>query len=441
MRNRFLRLYNLLMEDIDTQRKPIQKVDAMSPKEFIAFLKEFLPYVKNGAVDLNDIRVSEKVDGQALRLLTQNGEMLFESSYSGVTTWDKVPMKEAAEFLYKNYSQLFHDIYDQIGSDFKLIGELIWIDEMEESGKVTPVGASYLTNKFGNHGGMVVFDIMKIENNELVPFDASKKNSNEFDEIDDGSRISKIDFLKIMADVEKNSKVTKFENGEEHEIFNMIRDLNNEDFSFYLIESIDITKRVKFTLDAESILDLISKPEYNKEKFDRKKDAAIIEEIKAIQADVCSQLSQIVDNTQGAFSDEGDLIEGIVVKIKSSGNQYGMFSDKYRETKHVYWESFEKVNDVYDEFFRSVFKCLPMSKKKILLPKLAQDREQFRADFEELQPVYKQKVDEAYKVLEEDNRIPKAAKRVQLSMGKRPVERLAINDYEEFIKKYITYEG
>lgn len=56
------------MEDINSNRKPIQKVDAMSPKDFIKFLKEFLPYVKNSKVDLNDIRISEKIDGQNFRI-------------------------------------------------------------------------------------------------------------------------------------------------------------------------------------------------------------------------------------------------------------------------------------------------------------------------------------------------------------------------------------
>ena len=60
--NKFDNLFNLIMEDITSQRKPIKKVDAMSPKDFIAFLKDFLPYVKNGKVDLNDIRISEKCD-------------------------------------------------------------------------------------------------------------------------------------------------------------------------------------------------------------------------------------------------------------------------------------------------------------------------------------------------------------------------------------------
>ena len=400
-KSRFIELFNLLMEDITSQRKPIQKVDAMSPKDFIRFLKEFLPYVKDGKVDLNDIRISEKVDGQSIKLLTQNGEMMFESSYSGVTTWDKVPMKEASKFLYDNYSQLFHDIYELIGSDFKLIGELIWIDEMEESGKVTPVGASYLTDKFGTHGGMVVFDIMKIENNELVSFEGDK----------------------------------------EEEIFNMIRDLNNEDFSFYLIESIDITKNVTFTLDVDNILQLASNPDFNKDRFDRKKDAKLLEEIEKIKQNVCAQLSQTIDNTKGAFSAEGDLIEGIVVKINSSGNQYGMFSDKYRDTKHKYWNSFEQVEPIYNEFFKTVFGCLPMFKKKKLIPALDEDPTQFKAAYDENQPIYQKKIEDAYKALVDDETIPKAAKRVQVSMAKNIVSKLSVADYDEFIKRFVRYEA
>ena len=60
--NKFDRLYNLIMEDINSNRKPILKVNQMSPEQFISFLKEFLPYVKEGTVDLNDVRISEKID-------------------------------------------------------------------------------------------------------------------------------------------------------------------------------------------------------------------------------------------------------------------------------------------------------------------------------------------------------------------------------------------
>ena len=385
------------MEDISSKRKPIQKVDAMNPHDFLKFLREFIPYVKDGRVDLNDIRITEKIDGQALKLLTQNGEMMFESSYSGVTSWDKVPMKDAANFLYKNYSQLFNDIYEIIKCDFKLIGELIWIDEMEETGKVTPVGASYLTEKFGKFGGIVIFDILKIEDDKLVPFEDDREN----------------------------------------EIFDMIRDLNNEDFSFYLSESIDITKNVTFELDINEIYTLLNNPDFNKPRFDKKNDAKLLEEIERIKANVCAQLSRTIDSTKGAFSAEGDLIEGIVLKINSSGNQYGMFSEKYKETKNKYWDLFKQIDLIWNEFFKETFGCVVMRKKKDVIPKLETDFNYFKDRFELLRPIYFEKMKRVYDNLENNNEIPKAMKKVQVSMAKNQLNKLQESNYENFIKKFI----
>lgn len=395
-----MQLYNLIMEDLDTKRKPIQKVDAMSPRDFIRFLKELIPYIKDGKVDLKDVRITEKCDGQSLKLLTINGLMKFESSYSGVSNWDKVPMKEAAKFLYDNYSQLFGDIYELIGVDFKLVGELIWIDEMEETGKVTPVGASYLTDKFGTHGGMVVFDILKRDEDNWVPF---------------------------------------YED-EDATIFNMVRDLNNEDFSFYLSESIDITKNVTFELDIDQIQHLLQNPDLNKPRFDKRKDAQLLEEIKQIKQNVCAQLSKTIDNTKGAFSEEGDLIEGIVIRINSSGNQYGAFSNGYKDMKHGYWESFDKIELIWNEFFKEVFSCIPMRKKKDLWPKLEEDFNQFKAKFDELRPPYLNKMEEAVFDLSRDKRVPKAAKRVQMSMAQNSLAKLQEADYTAFVNKYVLYK-
>ena len=390
---KFLDVYNLIMEDISSQRVSIRKVDAMSPTEFLSFLKEFIPLVKNGKVDLNDVRITEKVDGQSLKLMTVNGEMKFESSYSGPVSWNEVPMKEAAKFLYDNYSQLFNDIYELIGSDFKLIGELIWIDELEETGKVTPVAASYLTNKFGRFGGMVIFDILKIENDDKVPFEKEKAD----------------------------------------EIYYMIKDLNNEDFSFYLSDSIDITKNVTFDLDVDQISQLLKNPDFNKSKYDETEDAQLLEQINKIKQNVCNQLSKTIDKTKGAFSEEGDLIEGIVVKILGSGNQYGMFSNGYRDMKKKYWETFEKIEPIYNEFFKNVFGYIPLNKRYII-KKLNENVDQFKEKFEELRPTYAEKIQKAFDDLVNDKSIPKASKRVQMSMAKSKVNKLQETDYNKFIE-------
>ena len=135
------------------------------------------------------------------------------------------------------------------------------------------------------------------------------------------------------------------------------------------------------------------------------------------------------------------MIEGIVVKINGSGNQYGMFSDKYKDTKHKYWKSFNQMEPIYNEFFKTVFGCLPMFKKKKLIPALDEDSTQFKAAYDKNQPIYQKKIENAYKVLVDDETIPKAAKRVQVSMAKNIVSKLSVADYDEFIKRFVRYEA
>ena len=390
--SKFLQLYNIIMEDINSTRKPIQKVNAMSPKEFIAFLKEFLPYVKNGKVDLNDIRITEKVDGSAISLLWNNNDMKFESSYSGVTSWDNLPFPDAGKFLYQTYRLIFRDIAEQFG-DFKIKGELIWIDGMEENGKVTPVGASYLTEKFGSFGGVVVFEIFKIE----------------------------------------NDKLTRFNDEDEKTIMEMIQDMNNDEFSFYLSQDIILNQNVNFTLDPNELLNIINSPEFNKERFDKKKDAKLIEEIQKIQNNVVKQLSNIVDQSKGAFSAEGDLIEGIVLKINSSGNQYGIFSNGYKNMKHGYWEQFEKINEIYNEFLKKVFG----KSQRRFIEKDINSGKNFKNKYDELINDYAEKITYEIEKLKNAD-IPKAVKSTQLSMGNnRAIKITSKLSYEDFIKKYI----
>ena len=378
--SKFLQLYNMIMEDINSTRKPIQKVNAMSPKEFIAFLKEFLPYVKNGKVDLNDIRITEKVDGSALSLLWNNNDMKFESSYSGVTSWDNLPFPDAGKFLYQTYRLIFRDIAEQFG-DFKIKGELIWIDGMEENGKVTPVGASYLTEKFGSFGGVVVFEIFKIE----------------------------------------NDKLTRFNDEDEKTIMEMIQDMNNDEFSFYLSQDIILNQNVNFTLDPNELLSIINSPEFNKERFDKKKDAKLIEEIQKIQNNVVKQLSNIVDQSKGAFSAEGDLIEGIVLKINSSGNQYGIFSDGYKNMKHSYWEKFENVKPLYMEFLKKVFGYSQLRYIKLHWNEI--DKEQAQKTLDSIKDEYVKKIETLINDINE-SKIPSSVKNTQISMATKTLNKI-----------------
>ena len=50
-------------------------------------------------------------------------------------------------------------------------------------------------------------------------------------------------------------------------------------FSFYLSQDIILNQNVNFTLDPVELLNVINKPDYNKERFNKTKDAQLIEEI------------------------------------------------------------------------------------------------------------------------------------------------------------------
>lgn len=390
---KFDKLYNLIMEQIDSNRKPIRKVNAMTPKEFIAFLKEFLPYVKNGKVDLNDIRITQKIDGAAIALSWINNDMYFESSYSGITTYDKLPFPDAGKFLYETYRLIFKEIGEQFG-DFKIKGELIWINGMEENGKVTPVGASYLTEKFGKFGGIVVFEIFKIENNQLI----------------------------------------KFPIEDEEIIMEMIQDMNTDEFSFYLSQDIILNQNVNFTLDPTELLNVINNPDYNKERFSKTKDAQLIEEIQKIQADVVKQLSDIVDKSKGAFSAEEDLIEGIVLKINNSGNQYGIFSDGYKDMKHKYWENFEEVKPLYTEFLKKIFGYSQTRYIKLHWDEI--DKEAAQQTLDTIKDEYIVKMKSLIDKIQ-TSKIPSSVKNTQLSMATKTLDKIKrLNSVDEFKKNF-----
>lgn len=87
---------------------------------------------------------------------------------------------------------------------------------------------------------------------------------------------------------------------------------------------IKLNKNVKFSLNIESLKKLVNMPEYNKPRYLSKnpEDQVILNSIEQIKAEVSEQLEQIINNTQGSFSDPNDLIEGMVLKMKDTGNQY-----------------------------------------------------------------------------------------------------------------------
>ena len=158
-----------------------------------------------------------------------------------------------------------------------------------------------------------------------------------------------------------------------------------------------------------------------------------------MRSEIVTKFADILRQSKGAFSDEGDLKEGMVIRINDTGDQYGLFSDNYKEVKHGYWNKFDVLDRMYGEFSKSVFGCIQTLKKKKVIPVLEQDPQFFKAAYDQIQPEYQKKAEAAYQALLDDATIPKNAKRVQVSMGKNIVSKLSVADYDTFIKRYVTY--
>lgn len=393
--NKFLTIFEEVMNSLDTKRKGIKKVNQMSNHDFLKFLRELLPLFKDNELDLNTVTITEKIDGTAIRLVMINNELLFESSNSGVTTWDNMPFPEQTKFLKEHFEQSFINISKELNADFKVIGELIWVEGAEENGKITPVGASYLTNKFGSIGGIVIFDVKKIENNIL----------------------------------------TDFSYEEEFKLLSKLKSLNDDKFVFYDKSDIVLNKNIRFKLNATDLLKLLNLPEYNKLRYSAVKDKAILNSIEQIRTEVVEQLENIINSTQGKFSEAGDLIEGIVLKINNSGNQYGIFSNGYKNLKAQYAKYAEKRDKLVSEFYKSVFgySMLSAIKKNFNKNNINLYKEKYNKNF----PIFLTNYKKCYENLISDNTIPKGTKNAQLSIFKKRINDFEqLNTFDAFMKKY-----
>ena len=199
-----------------------------------------------------------------------------------------------------------------------------------------------------------------------------------------------------------------------------MKEFNNDpDFQIYLVDQIDLTDRIVFAdFDANGLLELISKPEFNIEKGKRYKPE-VKEEIEKIRSNVIEKLSNIIDNTQGRFSAPDSMIEGIVLKLTDNGDQVGLFSKKYKETKKPFWTSYNSLVAELDDFIIRVFGASPKFKRKSIFPVLDADKDHFKAAFENEYPAFAERMDIALKDLEDQKMIPFAAHHTQLGMRKK----------------------
>jgi hypothetical protein len=101
--------------------------------------------------------------------------------------------------------------------------------------------------------------------------------------------------------------------------------------------------------------------------------------------------------------------------------------------KHKYWEQFEKINEIYNEFLKKVFG----KSQRRFIEKDINSGKSFKKKYDELINDYAEKITYEIEKLKNTD-IPKAVKSTQLSMGNNTAIKITSKlSYEDFLKKYI----
>lgn len=383
------------MDCLNTNRKSMQKLDQISTKQFVQFLHNFLPAIKNGKIDTNKVLITEKPDGSAIRVAVIDGELYFESSYSGLSTWDNVPFKEAAKWIYDNLKDKLVQVSTELGYNFKLVGELIWCFNNVEGGKVTPVGTTYEAKFFGEYGACIIINAMKITN----------------------------DSLEALTD----AKYT--------ELVNKVKQLNSDMFKWFVKQQdLVYTEELSIDLDIDMLTELINSPEINKDRLLPKQDADIIKKIEEIRIYILERLEELILAAGGHFSLPGELIEGVVLTF-NDGTEYGVFSKNYKQQKEKYYIYQHNVEITFNDFLQAVFGNKVLS---VIVKKLTPEKEEFiekifDSSWDLFKAIFKSNYD---KLIAAD--IPKATKNIQLQMfEKKMIKYNKIETYKDFKREFL----
>lgn len=300
------------MQNINSERKGLQKIEQLSYKRFVSFMQDLYSCMTDNKLDMTKIYVTEKSDGTALRLVVMNNELYFESSHSGIVTYDKMPFKNQAKWMYENLKTPLLNIRNKIGFDYKIVCELIWCQDMITNGYVVPVCTPYLAEKFGKFGGIIILDLLKIENNNLF-------------------ELSESEYIKLE---------------------NSLKASSNNDFVYYSkYKDLTYTFELDFSMfnNLKEVLDELScTPE---KRWSPVSDF----KLRKLRIYVIEKCYEFINSVHGHFNKPGDIIEGLVFTIKSSGNEYGIFSDKYKEIKSHYWLYNNQLENNFKQFLYTVF--------------------------------------------------------------------------------------
>lgn len=340
---------------LTTPRKPLKKLTQLNEKEQFHFLELF----NNHA-----FKVTEKVDGMAFRLYFNKDKMLFESSYSGLVEKDSFIFPDIANILDE-----MSKIKNLFKYPIKLSGELIWnygIDENKNGSTFAPVCTKYTPSITFTGSYFVIFDMYKVEDDELI-------------------LISDSEFKQNMLDISftaEDEDAVQYINGKS--LTYDFSDIKSKQF----LNFIDLLKLFEIKTDS-------------------------------LQSHLCDV------NVESP-------IEGVVITF-DTGEQYGVFSSKYKSEKEKYYSFFKEAEDIEKNFKKVVYGYSLTSAIKKYNAHLTKDaKEKYSTNFLNCYYALVDKKDKIHSAVNNDI-IPRTCGMFQEFLILKKAEKLMKNNYMSYI--------
>lgn len=356
-------------EEIDTPRIPMTKIHQMKASEFVEFLKLLKSKLKGNKLDLSDLNTSEKVDGQAVRIIVNDGKIGLESSHSGVQykPW-KLPQTSFTNILkyfQKELSEEMAHLEAQFGMGFKVIGELFYtndLDIIDDDGSVTFVGTKYDNAKLGTMGAIILFGAQGIKNGKLFDLDESK-----------AARVIKA-----------------------------IKNLSNDTLKIFDSDNFvwKQTLELQINYDTPDVRDIFENPEQLLERSNKK----VFQDFRDM---IAKAFSDEITKNGSVLGVPGSVVEGIVFQI--GDKKYGATNFDWKKVKahnDRYQTEFEET--LYG-FFKNVFGFQQLRKIQSLLAEPDAD-EIYEDKWAQGLPGMKFKLDQIMDEFSKDNSLPKKVK-------------------------------
>lgn len=356
--------------NLDTPRKSMVKIHQMNARQFVDFINELKRHLKNGKINLKDLNTTEKVDGQAARILVNRGQVQVESSRSGTSGTKKLPKEHQglSTYLRKNLTDKLIQIAKENDTYYKVIGELFYLGDekyLDPDGSATFVATKYDGKKLGKIATFVIFDVKGVKDNSLYD---------------------------LMP-----SQIEKIESA--------IASLSNDKFKVYLPKDFTWDKEIEIDLNYNTpdTKEIIDHPEMLLDRSNREKLATF----RSLIADAFSKAIAAQGSVIGLEDTE---VEGIVFDIQ--GTKFGAVNFNWQNVKHRVYRYNEAITDAIANFYKTVFGYQVARKVKEQLNSEDADIRftiPYRKELPKLQAKVKQITDE----IQATTDIPKAALRTQ----------------------------